>query len=240
MVFAQYQLRPWPPPCQLIPFGPGKLRGCVTSRRATLSSPRRASWLSHSLLSSSHCAVLSSTCRASLLSHCLSLSSHCAALSSSCRASWLSHSLLPSSHCATLLSTHCTCTSLLSHRLSLSSRYAPRRPLVLSSRQLVVVSPLDAPPSRRLVVLSSRRAVSRCLVTPLVVAPSSLVVLSLHRPLVLSSCWLVVALHVLAPPSCPLVCDHALRVCHQHIICQIETSTFRIRTLPSNRSHRTK
>ena len=206
MVFAQYQLRPWPPPCQLIPFGPGKLRGCVTSCRATLSSPRRASWLSHSLLSSSHCAVLSSTCRASLLSHCLSLSSHCAALSSSCRASWLSHSLLPSSHCATLLSTHCT--SVLSRRLSSFSRCAQRRPLILSSHQLVVTSPLDVPLSRRLVFLSSCRAASRCLVMPLVVAPSSLVVLSLHHPLILSSCWLVVALHVLAPPSRPLVIVH--------------------------------
>ena len=45
-------------PCQLIPFGPGKLQGCVTSHRTALSSPRRASWLSHSLLSSSHCAAL--------------------------------------------------------------------------------------------------------------------------------------------------------------------------------------
>jgi len=42
----------------------------------------------------------------------------------------------------------------------------------------------------------------------LVVVLSSLVVLSLHRPLVLSSCWRVVALHVLAPPSRPLIVVH--------------------------------
>ena len=47
----------------------------------------------------------------------------------------------------------------------------------------------------------------------LVVAPSSLGVLSLHRPLVhsFSLCWLVVALHVLAPPSRPLVVVHRRR-----------------------------
>ena len=64
-------------------------------------------------------------------------------------------------------------------------------PLVLSSRRLVVASPLDAPPSHRLVVpplvVSSRQKI---------VAPSSLVVLSLHHPLVLSWCWLVVPLIV--------------------------------------------
>ena len=95
-----------------------------------------------------------------------------------------------------------------------------RHPLVNSSRQLVVVSPLlvlslrPAPPSRPLVALAGCCVASRCaalssprcLVVPplvvasrqLVVAPSSLVVLSLHRPLVLS---LVVALPFLAPPS---------------------------------------
>ena len=84
--------------------------------------------------------------------HRLSSSSHCSALSSSCPASWLSHCLSPSSCCATLLSTRRT--SLLSHRLSSSSRCAPRCPLVLSSHRLVVVSPLNVPPSRRLIVLS--------------------------------------------------------------------------------------
>jgi hypothetical protein len=131
LVFAQYELRPWPPPCQLIPFGLGRLQCCVASRCAALSSPQRASWLSHSLLSSSHCASLSSTCHVSLFLHHLFLSSHCAALSSSCRASWLSHCLSPSSPCTTLLPT-CR-SSLLSHRLSSSSCCAPRHPLVLSS-----------------------------------------------------------------------------------------------------------
>jgi hypothetical protein len=65
-----------------------------------------------------------------------------------------------------------------------------------------------------LVVLPSRHLIVPPLVVllrQLVVAPSSLVVLSLHRPLVISSCWLVVALHVLAPPSCPLVIVHRRR-----------------------------
>jgi hypothetical protein len=41
---------------------------------------------------------------------------------------------------------------LVVHRLSLSSRCAPRRPLVLSSCRLVVALPLNAPPSRHLIV----------------------------------------------------------------------------------------
>ena len=142
----------------MILFGPGRLRDCVASRHAALSSPRCASWLSHSLLLSSHCAALPTTRRASLLLHRLSSTSHCAALSLSCRASWLSHCLSPSSRCATLSSTRCT--SLLSHRLSLSSLCTPRRPLVLSSRRLIVASPLNAPPSRCLVVLSCRLSLS--------------------------------------------------------------------------------
>jgi len=102
-----------------------------------------------------------------------------------------------------------------------------RLPLVNLLHQLVVASPLlylllrPALPSRPLVApagccVACRRAAlssSRCLVVPplvvssrqLVVMPSSLVVFSLHCPLLLSSCWLVVALPVLAPPSCPLV-----------------------------------
>jgi len=103
----------------------------------------------------------------------------------------------------------------------------------LSSCQLVVASPLlilslrPAPPSGPLVTPAGCCVASRCatlssscrLIVPplvvssrqLVVAPSSLVVLSLHRPLVLSSCWLVVALPVLVPPSHPLVVVHRQR-----------------------------
>jgi hypothetical protein len=51
---------------------------------------------------------------------------------------------------------------LLSHRLSSSSRCAlPRRPLVLSSRRLVVASPLDVPPSRRIIVSLCHLSLSR-------------------------------------------------------------------------------
>ena len=71
----------------------------------------------------------------------------------------LLHCLLPSSCCATLSSTRRT--SLLSHRLASSSHCTPRCPLVLSSCRLVVVSPLDALPSRHLVVLLCRLLLSR-------------------------------------------------------------------------------
>ena len=110
-------------------------------------------------LSSPHCATLLLFCRASWLWYCLSLSSHCTALLSSCPTSWLPHCLSPSSHCATLSTTRCT--SLLLHRLSSSSRCAPCCPLTLSFRRVVVVLPLDAPPSRRLVVSSCRLLLSR-------------------------------------------------------------------------------
>jgi len=137
------------------------------------------------LLSSPHCAALLSSCRASWLSHHLSPSSHCATLSSSFCASWLLHCLSPSSHCATLSSTRQA--SLLPHHLSLSSQCAPHRPLVLSSRRLVVPLPLDAPPSRHLVILSSCRAASHCLI-----APAGCCAIISCRPLV-------------APPSRPLI-----------------------------------
>jgi hypothetical protein len=107
-------------------------------------------------------------------------------------------------------------------------------PLVNSLLQRVVASPLivlllrPAPPSHPLVApagccVASRRAAlssSRRLVAPplvvssrqLAVVPSSLANLSLHRPLVLSSCWMVVALPVHAPPpSRPLVVVHRPR-----------------------------
>jgi hypothetical protein len=120
---------------------------------------------------------------------------------SSCRASWFLHCLSPSSRCTTLASTHRA--SLLSHRLFLSSRCAPRRPLILSLRRLVVASPLDAPPYHRLIVLPCRLSLSRriswlsrhhLLSSSRCTALSSshragwlLRCLSLRRPLILSS-----------------------------------------------------
>ena len=135
-----------------------RLQGCVASCHAALVSSCHASWLSHHLLSSSHCATLLSSCCASWLLHRLLPSSHSAALASSCRASWLSHCLSPSSCCATLLSTHRA--SWLSHHLSSSFRCAPRRPLVLSLLRLVVASHLDMPPSRPLVISLCRLLLS--------------------------------------------------------------------------------
>jgi len=185
--------------CCLLSHCPGVLSLCqpvVASplvvpslhRPLVVSSSCRASWWSHCLSSSSHCTALSS-------------SSHCAALSSSCHASWLSHCLSSSSHCTTLSST--SRASLWLHHLSLSSCCAPRQPLVLSSRRLVVVSPLDAPPSCPLVVLSCRLSLScraswllrhHLLSSSCCTALSSshragwlLRCLSLRRPLVLSS-----------------------------------------------------
>ena len=157
------------PPCQSILFGPERLRGCVASRRAALLSPCRASWLSHRLLSFSHCATLSSSCHTSWLSQCLSPSSRCATLSSSCCASLLSHHLTSSSCCAAHSSSHRSdwllCQLLMPHLL-----------VVLSSRHLIVSL------SCRLVVLSSCR---------LVVLSSCLLVVSSSRCLIVSlSCRL--------------------------------------------------
>jgi len=122
---------------------------CLLSRRPGVSC--HASWLLHRLLPSSHCAALLSSCRrASWLLHCLLPSSHLC-----CPLVVLSHQLLhclsPSSCCATLSSTHHA--SLLLHCLSLSSCCTPRCPFVLLSHRLVV-SPLDVPPSRCLVISS--------------------------------------------------------------------------------------
>ena len=61
----------------------------------------------------------------------------------------LSHCLSSSSCYATLLSTRRT--SLLLHRLSLSSCCTPCCPLVLLSHRLIVALFLDVPPSRRLI-----------------------------------------------------------------------------------------
>jgi len=114
-----------------------------------------------------------------------------------------------------------------------SCRPLLRHPLVNSSHQLVVASPLlilslrPVPPSCPLVAPSGCCVASQCATLlsscclvdlpliassrQLVVAPSSLAVLSLHCPLVLSSCWLVVALPVLVPPSRPLAVVHCRR-----------------------------
>ena len=137
---------------------------------------------------------------------------HCTALSLSCHASWLLHCLSSSSHCATISST--CCTSLLTHRLSSSSRCAPRSPLILSSRRLVVASPLDAPPSRCLAVslchlLLSRRA-SWLSYHHLLSSPHCTALLSSHH----AGCNVVVALPVLVPPSRPLVIVHHHCQCH--------------------------
>ena len=81
--------------------------------------------------------------------------------------------------------------------------------------------PLVAPASCCIASQCTALSSSRSLVVPplvvsscqLIVAPSSLVILSLHCPLVLSSCWLVVALPLIAPPSLPLIVVHCR--CHR-------------------------
>ena len=109
-------------------------------------------------------------------------------------------------------------------------RIASRRPLVAPpSRQLVAPACCCIASPCPLIVLRTALLSSRCagwllrcratlsssrrLVMPplfvssrqLDVAPSLVILLSLHCPLILSSCWLVVASPVLVPPSCPLV-----------------------------------
>ena len=162
----------------MIPFGPRRLRGSVTSCCATLLSPHRVSWLLHCLLSS---------CRASWLSHCLSPSSCCVTLSSSRCASLLSHRFSLSSCCAP-------------HSASRRADWLlycllTRRPLVISSSCRLVVS------SSRLLVLPS----SRCLMVSsschLVILSS---LLSSHCAALLSSNragWLLHCLSLLLSPS---------------------------------------
>ena len=155
-----------------------------------LSMSRRASWLSHRLLSSSHCAALSSSCRTSWLSHRLLPSSRCATLLSSRRAILLSHHLSSSSRRA----------GWLSHRLSSSSHRASWLLCCLSMRRPLVVSSSCRVASRHLVEPAGCRIIiSRC---PLVAPPS-------HPLIVLAGCCVASP----SPPSHPLVIFH--RQCHR-------------------------
>jgi hypothetical protein len=128
---------------------------------------RCASWLSHRLLSSSHCAALWASCRTSWLSHCLFPSSRCAALSSSSRAGWLPHHLSSFSHfCAAHSSCHRAGWLMLCRRplvVSLSRRAASRC-LITSVGCRIIISrrPLIAPPSCPLIVLAGCCIASPC------------------------------------------------------------------------------
>ena len=184
-------------------FGPGRLRGCIASRRAALLLSCLASCLSHCLSPSSHCAALlssrcatlSSTRRASLLSHRLSSSSRCADHLCSRRAGWL---LRPLSTCHPLVVSSSCC--------------AASRCLVAPAGCHIIISrrPLVTPPSRSLIVLAGCCVASPCaalwlshhlLSSSHCAALSSyfravalpLAVLSLRRPLIISSRQLVVA-----------------------------------------------
>jgi len=175
LVFAQYELRPWPPPCQLIPFGPGRLRGCVASSRAALSSPRHASWLSH-LASSrplivppSRQLVTPACCCIASPYPLIALPSHRLVPPAGCRIA--SRHPLVAPHSCQLVAPAC-CRIASPHPLVaiwLLRRLSMRRPLVLSlsrrfaSRCLVVPAgccaiisccPLVAPPSRPLIMLA--------------------------------------------------------------------------------------
>ena len=143
----------------------------------------------------------------------------------SCRASWLLHPL----HCPLVVLSRQLVVALPLVILSLRHHLVNLLHQLADASPLLVLSLCPAQPSRPLVAPAGCCVASRCaalssshrlVVPPLIVSscqlvalPSSLVVLSLHRPLVLSSCWLVVALPVLAPPSRPLVVVH--RRCHQ-------------------------
>ena len=127
--------------------------------------------LTHFLSSFSCCAALLSSPHAKLLLHRLSSSSRCAVLSSSCRAGWLFCLYVPPSH-----------------RLIVSLC----RPLIVSSRQLIVVS------SR--VVLSC----SHCRTTPSIAIVA--VVLPLHHPS--PSITVAIVAAAVAPLRCHCCCCH--------------------------------
>jgi hypothetical protein len=129
---------------------------------------------------------------------------------SPCRSLVLSSSY----HCAALLLSHHTSwllRCLLSHRPLVV--LSPRCPLVVLLRLVVALPPIT-PPSH-----------------PLVVPPSCpFVVLSLRRPLVVSSHQLVVALPLVVPPSCrplapPLSCRLAPAGCCVNSCCAAISSS---------------
>ncbi len=124
---------------------------CIASHRPLVALP----------LSLSHCA--------SWLSHHLSLSSRCAALQSSHRTSWFLRCLLLSSCCAALSSFHRA--GWLLRRLSMRRPLILllRHPLILSGRQLIVVSPLIVLLLHQPLVLSLHRLV---VALPLLASPS--------------------------------------------------------------------
>jgi len=161
-----------------------RLHVCVVSHRAALVSSYHASWLSHSLLSSSHCATLSSSCCASWLLHHLSPPSHCAALSSPFHTSWLSHCLSPSSHCAP---PSCQLVAPACCRIASPCPLVAPRATLLSSRRTCWLLLRRLSTRRPLVVSLSHCAPSYCLVAP-------------------AGCRAVISCHPLvAPPSCPLI-----------------------------------
>ena len=87
--------------------------------------------------------------------------SHCAALSSPC------HTSCHTASCRPLVALpSCQLIAPACCRIASSRPRAALSSLVLSSRQLVVASPLDVPPSHSLVVSLSRHAASCCLVAP--------------------------------------------------------------------------
>jgi hypothetical protein len=202
--------RPPPPPLTL-PLPPGRhyhhRHHCSPFRRATLLSSHRpiTALPSRRLIAPAGCCVAS-------LRTALSSSSHRTALSLSC-SGWLLHCLpshrplvlslcLPlvlssSYHCAALSLSHLT--GWLLRRLSLYRLLVVlslRRSLVVLLR-LLAASTLVAPPSRPHVMPP----------------PRPLIVLSLRCPLVVSSCWLVVASPFVAPPSlCPLTAPPSHRL----------------------------
>jgi len=176
LVFAQNELRSWPPPCQLIPFGPGRLRGCV----ASLSSPCRASWLLHCLLLSSHCAALLSThCarHASLLLRLIALPSHRLVAPAGCHIASRRPLVAPPS-CQLVAPACCRITS--PHPL-----VAPHTTLSFSRCVSWLLHCLLM--CRPLVVSLSHCATSHCLIDP-----AGCCVIIFHRPLIL-------------PPSRPLI-----------------------------------
>ncbi len=156
--------------------------GCrIASCRPLIAPP------SHHLVVPAGCCIASCRPLIALPSCCLVVPAGC------CIASCCPLIVAPPSRQLVKAPAFCRITShppLVTPRAALSSsrRTARRATLSLSPRLIV----------QSLVVLLRQ----------LVVAPSSLVVLLLHCPLILSLCWLVVVLPVLVLPSRPLVVVH--------------------------------
>ena len=151
MVFAQYELRPWPPPCQLIQFNredykvvsPLVCRPLVTSSCQLIVPPSRQ-------LVAPACCHIASPCPLIVLPY------RCLVVPAGCRTASRCHLVAPPSR--QLVAPACCCIA------SPRPLVAPRAALSSSLRTGWLLRRLLT--CRHLVVSSSRSAASHCHVTP--------------------------------------------------------------------------